>query len=238
MKKAIILLSGGVDSATCAAIAKHEGYKLYAMSFSYGQRHSVELRAAKKIAAFLNVTQHKIVRIDLRTFGGSSLTSSLSVPKNRTSKRTQKIPSTYVPARNTIFLSYALAWAEVLGSKDIFIGVNAMDYSGYPDCRPEYIKAFQSMADLATKAGVEGRRIVIHTPLISLTKAEIIKKGHALRFDYGLTRSCYDPSPDGAACGACDSCLIRKKGFKEAGADDPTKYKKPRISSRISSRIS
>lgn len=234
MKKAIILLSGGVDSATCAAIAKHEGYQLFAMSFSYGQRHSAELKAAKKVAAFFKVAEHKIVRIDLCTFGGSSLTSSLSVPKNRTSKCTQKIPSTYVPARNTIFLSYALAWAEVLGSTDIFIGVNAIDYSGYPDCRPGYIQAFQSMADLATKAGVEGRRIVIHTPLIKLTKAEIIKKGHTLGFDYGLTRSCYDPSPDGEACGECDSCLIRKKGFKEAGVDDPTRYKKPRISSRIS----
>ena len=237
MKQAIILLSGGVDSATCAAIAKHEGYKLYAMSFSYGQRHSVELKAAKKVADFLKVDEHEIVRIDLQTFGGSSLTSSLSVPRNRlpadrhgNPKRSKKIPSTYVPARNTIFLSYALAWAEVLGSKDIFIGVNAIDYSGYPDCRPEYIKAFQSMADLATKAGVEGRKIVIHTPLIRLTKAEIIRKGHALGFDYGLTHSCYDPSPAGEACGACDSCLIRKKGFRGAGVDDPTRYKKPRIS--------
>ncbi|MGA2506073.1 MAG: 7-cyano-7-deazaguanine synthase QueC [Chitinispirillaceae bacterium] len=234
MKEAIILLSGGIDSATCAAIAKNEGYQLFAMSFSYGQRHSMELRAAKKIAAFFNVAEHKIVRIDLRTFGGSSLTSSLSVPRNRDPGRSKKIPSTYVPARNTIFLAYALAWAEVLGIKDIFIGVNAVDYSGYPDCRPEYIKAFQSMADLATKAGVEGRRIVIHIPLIRLTKAEIIKKGHALGFDFGLTHSCYDPSPAGEACGACDSCLIRKKGFKDAGVDDPTKYKKPRFSSRFS----
>jgi len=226
MKKAIILLSGGIDSATCAAIAKHEGYKLYPMSFSYGQRHSVELKAAKKIAAFLKVAEHKIVRIDLRTFGGSSLTSPLPVPKNRDLGRRNEIPSTYVPARNTIFLSYALAWAEVLGIKDIFIGVNAVDYSGYPDCRPEYIKAFRSMANLATKAGVKGCKIVIHTPLIRLTKAEIIKKGHVLGFDYDLTHSCYDPSPDGKACGECDSCLIRKKGFKEARVKDPTKYKK------------
>ncbi len=237
MKKAIILLSGGIDSATCAAIAKHEGYKLHAMSFLYGQRHSVELKAAKKVAAFFNVAEHKIVRIDLRAFGGSSLTSSLPVPKNRlpadrhgNQKRRKEIPSTYVPARNTIFLSYALAWAEVLGIKDIFIGVNAVDYSGYPDCRPGYIKAFQTMADLATKSGVEGSKIMIRTPLIKLTKAEIIKKGRALGFDYGLTHSCYEPTAEGRACGECDSCLIRKRGFREAGVKDPTRYKKQRIS--------
>jgi 7-cyano-7-deazaguanine synthase len=228
MKKAIILLSGGIDSATCAAIAKREGYKLYAMSFLYGQRHRVELKAAKKVAAFLGVAEHKIVRIDLRTFGRSSLTAPLPVPKNR--KRCSKIPSTYVPARNTIFLSYALAWAEVLGIRDIFIGVNAVDYSGYPDCRREYIRAFQTMANLATKSGVEGSTIVIHTPLSKLTKAEIIKKGVSLGLDYGLTHSCYDPFPDGKACGGCDSCLIRKKGFKEAGVKDPTNYKKRIIS--------
>jgi 7-cyano-7-deazaguanine synthase len=225
MKKAIILLSGGIDSATCAAIAKHEGYKLYAMSFSYGQRHCVELKAAKKIAAFLYAAEHKVVKIDLRAFGGSSLTAPLPVPKNRGLKPRKKIPSTYVPARNTIFLSYALAWAEVLNIRDIFIGVNTIDYSGYPDCRPGYIKAFQTMAGLATKAGVEGNKIRIHTPLIKLTKAEIIKKGISLGFDYSLTHSCYDPAPGGAACGGCDSCLIRKKGFKEAGVKDSTRYK-------------
>jgi 7-cyano-7-deazaguanine synthase len=226
MKKAIILLSGGIDSATCAAMAKHEGYQLYAMSFSYGQRHGVELKAAKKVAAFFKVAKHKIVPIDLRTFGGSSLTAPLPVPKNHDSKRRKEIPSTYVPARNTIFLSYALAWAEVLGIQDIFIGVNAVDYSGYPDCRPGYIRAFQTMAGLATKAGVQGRKIRIHAPLSTLTKAEIIKKGHTLGFDYGLTHSCYDPSPTGEACGECDSCRIRKTGFKQAGVKDPTRYSK------------
>jgi 7-cyano-7-deazaguanine synthase len=229
MKKAIILLSGGIDSATCAAIAQHEGYKLFALSFSYGQRHRVELKAAKKVAAFFKVSEHKIVRIDLRAFGGSSLTAPPPVPKNRRYKHRKKIPSTYVPARNTIFLSYALAWAEVLGIRDIFIGVNALDYSGYPDCRPGYIKAFQTMANLATRAGAEGRQVTIHTPLGKLTKAEIIRTGHALGFDYGLTHSCYDPSPAAGACGGCDSCLIRKKGFKEAEVDDPTRYNKQTV---------
>jgi 7-cyano-7-deazaguanine synthase len=225
MKKAIILLSGGIDSATCAAIARNKGYKLYAMSFDYGQRHRTELAAAKKVAKFLKAAEHKVVKIDLRAFGGSSLTAPLPVPKNRTVKKmAAEIPSTYVPARNTIFLSYALAWAEVLGTTDIFIGVNSIDYSGYPDCRSGYIKAFQSMACLATKAGVQGRNIRIHTPLIKLTKAEIIKKGCALGLDYSLTHSCYDPLPDGAACSTCDSCLIRKKGFKDAGIKDPTRY--------------
>jgi 7-cyano-7-deazaguanine synthase len=215
MKKAIILLSGGIDSATCAAIARNKGYKLYAMSFDYGQRHRTELAAAKKVAKFLKAAEHKVVKIDLRAFGGSSLTAPLPVPKNRTVKKmAAEIPSTYVPARNTIFLSYALAWAEVLGTTDIFIGVNSIDY----------IKAFQSMACLATKAGVQGRNIRIHTPLIKLTKAEIIKKGCALGLDYSLTHSCYDPLPDGAACSTCDSCLIRKKGFKDAGIKDPTRY--------------
>jgi 7-cyano-7-deazaguanine synthase len=223
-KKTIILLSGGIDSATCAAIAKHQGYRLYAMSFDYGQRHRVELRAAKKIAAFLKVVEHKIIRIDLRTFGKSSLTTPLPVPKNRDLKRSKKIPSTYVPARNTIFLSYALAWSEVLGIQDIFIGVNAMDYSGYPDCRPSYIKAFRKMAGLATRAGIEGKKVMVHTPLINLTKGQIILKGRRLGFDYSLTHSCYDPTPHGKACGVCESCLIRKKGFKEAGVNDPTKY--------------
>jgi 7-cyano-7-deazaguanine synthase len=226
MKRSIILLSGGIDSATCAAIARSKGYKLYAMSFSYGQRHRVELKAARMVAAFLNVTEHRIITIDLRSFGGSSLTAPLSVPKHRNpEKRLREIPSTYVPARNTIFLAYALAWAETLGITDIFIGVNAIDYSGYPDCRPEYIKAFRKMAGLATRAGVEGRKIRIHTPLIKLTKAEIIKKGISLGLDCSLTHSCYDPSPSGEACGDCDSCLIRKKGFNEAGVKDPTRYK-------------
>jgi 7-cyano-7-deazaguanine synthase len=227
VKKAIILLSGGVDSATCAAIAKEQGYKLFAMSFSYGQRHRVELDAAKKVAAFLKVTEHKVVTIDLRAFGGSSLTSALPVPKRRgPGNPAADIPSTYVPARNTIFLSYALAWAETLGIQNIFIGVNAVDYSGYPDCRPEYISAFERMANLATRAGVHGHTLAIHTPLIHLTKAEIIKKGVAVGLDYGLTHSCYDPLPDGKACGACDSCLIRQKGFKEADVKDPTTYVK------------
>ncbi|MBN2189297.1 MAG: 7-cyano-7-deazaguanine synthase QueC [Chitinispirillaceae bacterium] len=231
MKKAIILLSGGIDSATCAAIARRKGYRLYALSFNYGQRHSVELKAAEKVASLLNMAEHKTVKIDLRTIGGSSLTASLPVPKHRNlKKRVSKIPSTYVPARNTIFLSYALAWAEVMGIRDIFIGVNSVDYSGYPDCRPAYIKAFQAMAGLATRAGVEGEKVRIHTPLLKLTKAQIIRRGVLLGLDYGLTHSCYDPSPDGAACGACDSCLIRKKGFKDAGVKDPTRYKKQIIS--------
>lgn len=227
MKKAILLLSGGIDSATCAAIAQHEGYELFAMSFAYGQRHNIELEAAKRIVSALKITEHKIVAIDLAMFGGSSLTTTQPVPKNRDiTCRSDTIPTTYVPARNTIFLSYALAWAEVLGIGDIFIGVNAVDYSGYPDCRPEYIKAFEKMANLATRAGVEGRKLTIHTPLGNLTKETIIKKGAALGLDYGLTHSCYDPSPEGFACGSCDSCTIRKKGFDEAGVADPTKYKK------------
>jgi 7-cyano-7-deazaguanine synthase len=228
MKHAIVLLSGGIDSATCCAIAKHEGYALHAMSFSYGQRHAIELEAAKRVAAFFNVDEHKIVAIDLRAFGGSSLTAPLAVPKNRDlQKQNTEIPLTYVPARNTIFLSYALAWAEVLGAGDIFIGVNAVDYSGYPDCRPEYISAYERMANLATKAGVEGRRLTIHTPLVNMTKAGIIKTGASLGLDYAITHSCYDPSPEGLACGACDSFLIRKRGFEEAGVKDPTRYVHP-----------
>ena len=226
MKKAVILLSGGIDSATCAAIAKWQGYKLYALSFSYGQRHRVELSAAKKIARFFRVAEHKIITIDLRTLGKSSLTAPLPVPKNRSAKQPERIPSTYVPARNTIFLSYALAWAEVLGIQDIFIGVNAVDYSGYPDCRREYIRAFRKMAGLATRSGTEGKKTRIRTPLIRLTKGEIIRKGRSLGLDYKLTHSCYSPAPGGAACGECDSCLIRKKGFKEAGVNDPTRYRK------------
>jgi 7-cyano-7-deazaguanine synthase len=205
-----VLLSGGVDSTTTLAIAKSEGFECHALSFSYGQRHSVELEAARRVASAFGV-KHKVVEIDLRAFGGSALTDDIPVPKNRAADTS--IPVTYVPARNTIFLSFALAWAEVLGAQDIFIGVNALDYSGYPDCRPEYIAAFQHMADLATKAGVEGARFRVHTPLIALSKADIIRKGLELGVDYELTFSCYDPSPDGTACGHCDSCRIREQGF-------------------------
>jgi 7-cyano-7-deazaguanine synthase len=225
MKKAVILLSGGIDSTTCCAIARDEGYTIYAMSFLYGQRHSSELDSARRVAGFFNTAEHRIVEIDLRAFGGSSLVSPMSVPKNRdTSHMNREIPSTYVPARNTIFLSFALGYAETLVCSDIFIGVNSIDYSGYPDCRPEYIKAFRKMADLATKAGVEGKKLTIHTPLIKLTKAEIIRKGISLGIDYGMTHSCYDPDTSGKACGGCDSCLLRKKGFAEAGVKDPTVY--------------
>jgi 7-cyano-7-deazaguanine synthase len=224
-KKAVVLLSGGLDSSTCCAIAKSQGFEVFAMSFSYGQRHHVELSASKRVASFISVKEHRVVIIDLAAFGGSSLTSSLEVPKGRLGKKQAgEIPNTYVPARNTIFLSFALGWAEVLDCADIFIGVNALDYSGYPDCRPEYITAFQTMANLATKAAVEGRRIAIHTPLINLTKAQIIRLGMNLGVDYSLTHSCYDPSPEGLACGACDSCLLRKRGFEEAGIKDVTRY--------------
>jgi 7-cyano-7-deazaguanine synthase len=222
-KRAVVLLSGGLDSATVLAIARSEGYELYALSFSYGQRHIFELEAARRVAASIGVAVHRIAEIDLRVFGGSALTGDSDVPKGRTADEMgHGIPITYVPARNTIFLSFALAWAEVLGSSDIFIGVNALDYSGYPDCRPEFIEAFEKMANLATKAGVEGRQALeVHTPLISLTKAEIIRKGIELGVDYGLTSSCYDPSPTGAPCGQCDSCLLRQKGFGENGITDP-----------------
>ena len=228
MKKAIVLLSGGLDSATCCAIAKDDGFSVYALSFRYGQRHSYEISAAEKIAKHLSVTEHRIIDIDLRVFGGSSLTSDMEVPKERSQNEINKkdIPNTYVPARNTIFLSYALAWAEVIQSRDIFIGVNAIDYSGYPDCRPDFIKAFEHTANLATRAGAKGEKITIHTPLINLSKSEIIQKGISLGVDYSLTHSCYDPSPEGQACGSCDSCLIRKRGFEEAGVVDPAKYKK------------
>jgi 7-cyano-7-deazaguanine synthase len=225
-KRAVVLLSGGLDSATVLAIARGEVYELYALSFSYGQRHIVELDAARRVAASIGVADHRIAKIDLRVFGGSALTGDFAVPKGRSAdEMSHDIPITYVPARNTIFLSFALAWAEVLASSDIFIGVNALDYSGYPDCRPEFIAAFEAMANLATKAGVEGRqRLTIHTPLIALTKAEIIRKGIALGVDYGLTSSCYDPSPTGAPCGECDSCLLRRKGFRENGIEDPMEY--------------
>src|SRR5580693_9138286 len=223
LKRAVVLLSGGLDSATVLAIARSEGYELYALSFSYGQRHIWELQAAARVAESIGVAQHRTATIDLRIFGGSALTDDIEVPKGRSNDAMSRgIPITYVPARNTIFLSFALAWAEVLDSSDIFIGVNALDYSGYPDCRPEYIEAYETMANLATKAGVEGRQALkIHTPLIAMSKAEIIQKGTELGVDYSLTSSCYDPSPDGEPCGQCDSCLLRQKGFRENGIEDP-----------------
>jgi len=222
-----VLLSGGVDSTTTLALAARQGFELYALTFRYGQRHKAEIEAARRVARALRVARHEIVAFDLRRFGGSALTDDIAVPKDRApGDMAHGIPVTYVPARNTIFLSFALAWAEVLGASDIFVGVNALDYSGYPDCRPEYIAAFQALADLATKAGVEGRqRLRIHTPLISLSKKEIIEAGLSLGIDYGLTTSCYDPSPTGEACGRCDACLLRLKGFAEAGARDPIRYR-------------
>jgi 7-cyano-7-deazaguanine synthase len=224
-KPAVVLLSGGLDSTTVLAIAKSQDYDPYAMSFRYGQRHAVELESAGRVVAAQGVRRHVIADIDLRVFGGSSLTSDIAVPKHDAADELgDEIPSTYVPARNTIFLSFALAYAETVGAQDIFIGVNALDYSGYPDCRPDYIAAFQSMANLATKAGVEGQQLTIHTPLITLTKAEIIATGLALGVDYGLTSSCYDPDESGNPCGHCDSCLLRLKGFAEAGHTDPLTY--------------
>lgn len=215
-------MSGGLDSATVLAIAKSVGYDCYALSFDYGQRHRIELDRARQQSQAQGVKEHAVAKIDLRMFGGSALTSEIDVPKDRGADDiSQGIPVTYVPARNTIFLSFALAWAEVLASQDIFLGVNALDYSGYPDCRPEYIQAFEHMANLATKAGVEGARYTLHAPLIELTKAQIIERGLALGVDYGLTSSCYDPGPSGEPCGRCDSCLLRAKGFAEAGATDP-----------------
>ena len=223
MKKAVVLLSGGLDSSTALAIAKAEGFSPYALSFRYGQRHQVELEAAARVAEALGAAEHIIAEIDLRRFGGSALTADIEVPKSRSLESIgQGIPVTYVPARNTVFLSFALAWAEVLGAGDIFIGVNALDYSGYPDCRPDYIAAYERMANLAVAACVEGRlRIKIHTPLIWLSKADIVRRGTDLGVDYGLTCSCYDPGDDGRPCGACDSCLLRAKGFAEAGLKDP-----------------
>jgi 7-cyano-7-deazaguanine synthase len=225
-KKAVVLSSGGIDSTTAMAIAKQEGYEIYSLSFHYGQRHSVELEAALKVAKVLDAEKHLVIRIDLTKIGGSALTDDMEVPRGRSEKEMgAEIPVTYVPARNTIFLSYALAWAEVLRASGIFIGVNAIDYSGYPDCRPEYIEAFQRLANLATKAGVQGKMVIeIHTPLIKMTKAEIIRKGIELGVDYSETHSCYDPAAEGKACGQCDSCLLRKKGFREAGFPDPTNY--------------
>jgi 7-cyano-7-deazaguanine synthase len=225
--KAVVLLSGGIDSATTLAIAENLGFDIYALSFRYGQRHAIELEAALRIAKCYNVVRHLIVDIDLRKIGGSALTADIQVPKNRDAEEMKKdIPATYVPARNTIFLSYALAWAEVIGANDIFIGVNVLDYSGYPDCRPEYIAAYEKMANLATRACVEGKqKLKIHTPLIRMSKSQIIKKGIELGVDYSLTHSCYDPSVSGDACGECDSCLLRLKGFMEAGFKDPVRYK-------------
>ena len=223
-KKAIILLSGGLDSTTCLAIAKEQEYDLYALTVNYGQRHAFELEAAKKVAQTIDVKKHSIVNIDLAQFGGSALTDDIDVPKDRDESDMTDIPVTYVPARNIVFLSMALAWAETLGTTDIFIGVNALDYSGYPDCRPEFIESFERTANLATKAGVGGKQFKIHTPLIHLTKAEIIRKGIELGVDYGMTTSCYDPQENGDPCGRCDACTLRLKGFKEDGLEDPLNY--------------
>ena len=222
-KKAVVLSSGGLDSTTVMAIARSEGFEIYSLSFHYGQRHSIELDAANRVAEAFGAIKHLVIDIDLTSIGGSALTDDIEVPKGRDEDEMQKeIPVTYVPARNTIFLSYALAWAEVLGASDIFIGVNAVDYSGYPDCHPEYIEAFEHMANLATRAGVENKtKLTIRTPLIRMTKAEIIKTGIELNVDYSMTHSCYDPSPERKTCGQCDSCLLRKKGFAEAGITDP-----------------
>ena len=224
MKRAVVLLSGGLDSATTLALAVRDGFAPYALSFDYGQRHKLELAAARRVAGSLGVQDHRIAQIDLRVFGGSALTDEIAVPKNRAEENPSDIPITYVPARNTIFLSYALAWCEVLGATDIFIGANAIDYSGYPDCRPEFISAFEQLANLATKAGVEGARFHIHAPLLSMSKADIIRRGMELGVDFSLTHSCYDPSADGLACGQCDSCRLRLEGFKAAGLRDPVLY--------------
>ena len=234
--RAVVLLSGGLDSATALAIAQRDGFVPYALSFQYGQRHQTELEAARRIAERARVAEHAVMVLDLSRFGGSALTSDLPVPKGRSQEEMSSgIPVTYVPARNTIFLSYALAWAEVIGAGDIFIGVNALDYSGYPDCRPEYIAAFEHMANLATRAGVEGHtRLRIHAPLVQLSKRAIIATGLALSVDYRLTRSCYDPSPAGLACGACDSCLLRLKGFRENGIEDPAPYQPSAVDRRPS----
>jgi 7-cyano-7-deazaguanine synthase len=223
---AVVLLSGGLDSATTAAIARAEGFAVHALSFRYGQRHSAELDAARRVAAKLEVVQHIVVDLDLRQFGGSALTADIPVPKDRTaSDMAEGIPVTYVPARNSVFLSIALGWAEVLNTPDIFIGVNALDYSGYPDCRPEFIEAFERLANLATRAGVEGTSMRVHAPLIALTKAQIVKRGLELGVPYELTVSCYDATPQGEACGRCDSCALRLKGFAELGRTDPARYR-------------
>lgn len=222
MKRAVVLLSGGLDSATTLAISAREGFAPHVLSFDYGQRHKLELDAAKRVAASLGAVEHRIAVIDLRVFGGSALTGDMAVPKNR--ETGGEIPITYVPARNTIFLSYALAWCEVLGAADIFIGANAIDYSGYPDCRPEFIALFETLANIGTKAGVEGARLQIHAPLIKMSKADIVRKAVELEVELALTHSCYDPAPDGRACGKCDSCQLRLKGFRDAGVKDPIQY--------------
>jgi 7-cyano-7-deazaguanine synthase len=224
--KAVVLLSGGIDSTTTLALARRDGFELYALSFDYGQRHAIELDAARRVSRAFGVARHEVLALDLRRWGGSALTADIAVPKDRPPEAMGSgIPVTYVPARNTIFLAYALGWAEVLGAADIFIGVNALDYSGYPDCRPEYLAAFQRMADLATRAGVEGQeRLRIHAPLIAMTKPEIIQTGLSLGVDYSITQSCYDPSPDGDACGRCDACQLRLGGFAGAGVADPISY--------------
>jgi 7-cyano-7-deazaguanine synthase len=227
MKRAVVLLSGGLDSTTTLAIAIAEGYEAHALSFDYGQRHQIEVEAAHRVANSLGAKEHRVAKIDLRIFGGSALTDNVDVPKQRSETEiAHRIPVTYVPARNTIFLAYALAWAEVISANHIFLGVNAIDYSGYPDCRPEFIQAFQTLANIGTKAGIEGARLHINTPLIMLSKSEIIGKARKLGVDLGLTHSCYDPSPEGLACGECDSCLLRLKGFREAGIKDPIRYVK------------
>ncbi|MFQ5851098.1 MAG: 7-cyano-7-deazaguanine synthase QueC [Candidatus Binatia bacterium] len=225
-KKAVVLLSGGVDSSTALAVAKRQGYEIHALSFRYGQRHEREVEAAKRIAAFLGVEEHLFIHFDLRAIGGSALTDRIDVPKGRGPREISRgIPVTYVPARNTIFLSFALSLAEKIKAEDIFFGANQLDYSGYPDCREEYIRAFENMANLATKAGLEGRvKVKIHAPLIRMTKAQIVKKGVELGLDFSLTWSCYDPAPEGVACGLCDSCQLRLKGFREAGLKDPIRY--------------
>jgi 7-cyano-7-deazaguanine synthase len=231
-KRAVVLLSGGLDSTTVLAIAKEQGFELHALSFDYGQRHHWEIQAAKRVAESMGVAEHRVAHFDLRAFGGSALTSDIAVPKARNLADLSKgIPITYVPARNTIFLAFALAWAEVLESNDIFVGVNALDYSGYPDCRPEFIAAFERMANLATKAGVEGRQqLRIHAPLIAMSKADIIRKGLELGVDYSLTSTCYDPSPAGRPCGACDACILRARGFEANGLDDPLGRNAPGVS--------
>ncbi len=225
-KNAVVLLSGGLDSATALALALHAGYRCHALTVAYGQRHIAELAAARNVAAALGAVEQRVVQLDLRAFGGSALTADLEVPRDRSAQEmTGHIPITYVPARNTVFLSLALAWAEVLGSFDIFMGVNAVDYSGYPDCRPEFIEAFERLANLATRAGVEKRgNFRVHMPLIQLSKADIIRRGLERGIDFGLTHSCYDPAADGGACGRCDSCQIRRAGFEQAGVPDPTRY--------------